>query len=318
MLKCMITVAFLLLLNTFVCSAQSDETGRAVAVGDAAADEPAGKKPEAARSTLDAAEAEYRELICSRAADFEGANQVLAIQLAVRQKFVDSRFDALIRETMKTASKPEHWDIERLTIAEQLLPLCTLSGKERTELVFHCYMMCGDERADQQLERDLKQQLSLYPDETSRLVSERMRQDDYTPRLLSLVLIVGASSDSVLPMVLGAARSDDPQLAGWALVTIPRLIDGLREQEAQQAETQLLRERLLSEMGVEEVDPKMLTYAERIISRYDTNGDDQLTRSEYGKMLMSPAAADADEDGVITVPEYAVWMQLRQRGGRQQ
>lgn len=62
---------------------------------------------------------------------------------------------------------------------------------------------------------------------------------------------------------------------------------------------------------VGEPEAKMVSYAERIISRYDENKDKKLTSGEWGKMLMSPAAADADRDGTITVKEYAWWMQSR-------
>ncbi|QDV86257.1 EF-hand domain-containing protein [Planctomycetes bacterium TBK1r] len=60
-------------------------------------------------------------------------------------------------------------------------------------------------------------------------------------------------------------------------------------------------------------DDKMVSYAERIIGRYDANGDKKLVASEWKKMLMSPADADANRDGTITVTEYAWWMQSRSK-----
>ncbi|MCC9603474.1 EF-hand domain-containing protein [Stieleria sp. JC731] len=62
---------------------------------------------------------------------------------------------------------------------------------------------------------------------------------------------------------------------------------------------------------VGEVDEKMMAYAERIIGRYDKNNDKQLVKSEYEKMLMSPIEADANKDAIVTVKEYAYWMQSR-------
>jgi hypothetical protein len=38
-----------------------------------------------------------------------------------------------------------------------------------------------------------------------------------------------------------------------------------------------------------------------------------LTASEWEKMLMSPAEADSNRDGRITVDEYALWMQSKQK-----
>lgn len=63
--------------------------------------------------------------------------------------------------------------------------------------------------------------------------------------------------------------------------------------------------------SVGKADSKYMEYAERIIGRYDGNEDKKLTASEWDKMLMSPADADADRDGMITVDEYAWWMQSR-------
>lgn len=60
-------------------------------------------------------------------------------------------------------------------------------------------------------------------------------------------------------------------------------------------------------------DDKYVKLGQRIIDRYDKNKDGQLTASEWGKMLMSPAAADGDRNGKITVQEYASWMQSRQK-----
>ncbi len=60
-------------------------------------------------------------------------------------------------------------------------------------------------------------------------------------------------------------------------------------------------------------DDKYVKLGQRIIDRYDKNKDGQLTASEWGKMLMSPAAADGDRNGKITVQEYANWMQSRQK-----
>lgn len=50
---------------------------------------------------------------------------------------------------------------------------------------------------------------------------------------------------------------------------------------------------------------KNIAMAKKMIERYDKNGDFALTASEWGKMLISPAAADFDGDGRITVQEYA-------------
>ncbi len=63
----------------------------------------------------------------------------------------------------------------------------------------------------------------------------------------------------------------------------------------------------------EPIDEKYVKVGQRIIGKYDKNNDNALTASEWEKMLMSPADADANRDGRVTVEEYALWMQSRDR-----
>lgn len=57
-------------------------------------------------------------------------------------------------------------------------------------------------------------------------------------------------------------------------------------------------------------------FAARIMKGRDKNGDGKLTRSEWADMALSPAAADFNRDGSITVEEYAWWMEWRRKNGR--
>ncbi len=60
------------------------------------------------------------------------------------------------------------------------------------------------------------------------------------------------------------------------------------------------------------IDDKYTKIAQKIVGRYDANKDSMLTVSEWSKMLMSPADADGNRDGRITIEEYAFWMQSRE------
>ena len=71
--------------------------------------------------------------------------------------------------------------------------------------------------------------------------------------------------------------------------------------------------RLLAVGASGPIDDKYIKVGQRIIERYDKNNDKMLTASEWEKMLMSPADADANRDGRITIDEYALWMQSRER-----
>jgi len=62
---------------------------------------------------------------------------------------------------------------------------------------------------------------------------------------------------------------------------------------------------------VEPPDARTLQYAQRILGRYDTNGDGALSATEWKSMPLSPAEADRDGDGRVTVQEYGWFINLR-------
>ncbi|QDV47861.1 hypothetical protein Enr13x_77730 [Stieleria neptunia] len=269
---------------------------------------PTSEEATATTSVVDAVEKDYRELICARAADASDAYQDQAIDLALRQGYVDARFDAIVRQSMQNASYPEQWNVEELSRAIKLLPLCTLAPREQAELVFECYLECEDSKTDSRLRSQLKQVLRRYPDPTSRLVNERLRQTDDPKSVLPLVDIVGSSTEATLPRLMELAKSGDPEVAVYVMGWIPNLMEQVRKLNQ--------RSRKLAEqkkLGVEGLDSRMVAYAKRIIGRYDTDGDQELTPEEYEKMLQSPAVADADENGRISIGEYAAWLQSRSR-----
>ncbi|MBN2022508.1 MAG: hypothetical protein JW809_06905 [Pirellulales bacterium] len=56
------------------------------------------------------------------------------------------------------------------------------------------------------------------------------------------------------------------------------------------------------------VPAKVLRYAQRMISSYDTNADARLVPDEWARMKGSPRAIDRDGDGAITVAEMAQYV----------
>jgi Ca2+-binding EF-hand superfamily protein len=60
-------------------------------------------------------------------------------------------------------------------------------------------------------------------------------------------------------------------------------------------------------------DEKIMAIAEKIVKRNDTNGDGVLTANEWSKMFFDIKPADADQDGRITIPEYAAWSAARDK-----
>jgi hypothetical protein len=266
-------------------------------------DQPTDGPADNADSAIDEAAAELRELICSRAADFSHQSQEQSIALVVRRDYHDERFDAPIRRILKESAQTDQWEAEKIQRAIMLIPFSSLDPKELTGFIFACYFQCDGKNADINLARDLKKHLSRYPDQTSRLLKEKMGNDGVTGKLIPLVQIVGKSSEEMLPMLLEACRSDDRALAEAAVSTVDTLIQQLRRNKQNRSLAQAL--------DVQELDPKFIAYSQRIVSRYDKDQDKVLSADEWEKMLMSPADADKDKDHLITVEEYAAWMQAR-------
>lgn len=67
-----------------------------------------------------------------------------------------------------------------------------------------------------------------------------------------------------------------------------------------------------AQVDMSKLDAKFIKVVQRIVDRNDLNKDGALTASEWDKMPMSPAAADFNRDGRVSVDEYTYWMQTRQ------
>lgn len=264
---------------------------------------------DASNTKIEAAMTEFRDIVCKRALNFGDELQDRAIDIAQDSKFVDVRFDDVIRKNLKSASKPNNWNTERIETTLHLIPLSTLGAQEQVELAFKCYLQCdGKSSQDRSVVRSLVSLLGKTPDETSRVLHKHLQEAPLTSELLSLCVIAGEASEEILPIVVAAAESSDADVAEAAMRTAPDMITLLRRKQRQlQSEASALAE------GVSEIDSKMVSYAKRIISRYDKNDDSVLTPNEYGSMLISPVTADTDGNGKITVREYAVYMEKRSR-----
>lgn len=68
-----------------------------------------------------------------------------------------------------------------------------------------------------------------------------------------------------------------------------------------------------ADTGPVEPSEKMIAYARNIIQRYDKDEDGALIETEWKSMLLSPAAADADGDGRLTVMEYAGYWEAKRK-----
>lgn len=289
-----ITVAWLLVQGTD-CFAQLEE-----------ATTPAEQQVESGeRDLVDSIEDAFRQLNHRNAIDFSHPDQEAAIGIALQRNYVDKRFNDAIREVMANASRPDRWDLAKLAKAERLIPLSTLDESESAQMCFRCYMLADDSKSNR-LQQSLKRRLRGFPDETSRLVLDRLREGDHSHHVYALLSIIGSSSEEMLPVLMKAAESDERETALRAHLQLPTLIDRVvdfKNAERKRAE--------IATIDPDTIDPKFVRYAERVIARYDLNKDSRLSSDEYEKMLMSPKEADANKDGIISVSEYAAWMRNR-------
>ena len=53
------------------------------------------------------------------------------------------------------------------------------------------------------------------------------------------------------------------------------------------------------------ISGKILRYAQKLVEKYDANGDGQLQADEWGQMSGTPRLADLNGDGILTVEELA-------------
>jgi Ca2+-binding EF-hand superfamily protein len=53
-------------------------------------------------------------------------------------------------------------------------------------------------------------------------------------------------------------------------------------------------------------------WVEGQFSKYDKNGDQQLTPDEIASMLVKPNGADTNGDGIVTIQEYAKFRKEKQ------
>jgi Ca2+-binding EF-hand superfamily protein len=74
------------------------------------------------------------------------------------------------------------------------------------------------------------------------------------------------------------------------------------------------RSEIKREVSADEINPRYLKYAKRILSRNDTDEDGSLSEKEWSEMILDVSPADKDKDGKITVEEYAIYLQSRASG----
>ncbi|MEO1525846.1 MAG: hypothetical protein AAFX06_10440 [Planctomycetota bacterium] len=267
-------------------------------------------------SILEDAEKELVELFSLRAIDFSSSRQTNAIRTLESLRVRDARFNQPALKTLTDFSSGDIADSRQVDRAIVLLGISTVPVKAQLDPLLDCYVRCSELKKGvsrtsfeysryTETARRIADQLEQYEVEMVGNIVNRMQDDKYPMYLLELLGNCGDRSGEVLTAVMKTARSDDSDRAEQALFFAASLINKMKEEKAEQAR---LKER---EQVSVDVPVKFVSYARRIITRYDKNKDGSLGKSEYSTMLISPEPADGDKDGEITILEYAKWMASR-------
>ena len=103
----------------------------------------------------------------------------------------------------------------------------------------------------------------------------------------------------ILPRECVAALAGGARVSGMTASSAPAVGDATGKGSTASSGTAA---RSTPSVGSAEMD-----LAQRVVGKYDTNGDGQLTANEWEKMTIVPVGADSNGDGVLTVEEYAAF-----------
>jgi len=260
---------------------------------------------------------EFQDLICAAAIDIESPIHRRALAFVEKHQYTDPRFDAFYRDAMLNQEPDPAKTMLRRTAAVSLFALVKIDKAEKLKLIFD---LLGDEEIGfldyfrsspgsgsldgfQGMSSPVNTIVKLlkYQKELPALLEEKLKTEG--PKTIYCALAAySAPSEELKKLLLRAAKSDDNEAANFAVIALDELLS--REQ--------IQAKRKSSAMKVDvAVDPKFADYAKKIVSRYDSNGNESLDAAERSKMLVAPSQADTDADGEITVLEYAEWMQQK-------
>ena len=259
-----------------------------------------------------AASREFRELIIQHAADFDSPANDQAISIVQRRGYTDSRFDKAIRKAM--TGKDSLALIRILPHAIALMPHSTLSEPEQVTMLLDTLnveygamaaklghggipiknLHCGGRL--KQLRKELAVQLKV-----------RLKAEPKSAILCAAAELAGSWGHDLIPLLIKAAESGDSDIQRYAIASADQIL--LMVERARQEEEK-------AKKSAADADSRLRSYAARIVGRYDVNNDGELTQSEWQSMLLSPAPADTDGDGSITIEEYAGFLKSRSTGAR--
>ncbi len=255
---------------------------------------------------------QFEQLLLKRAADLSHPNHLVAVELLGQQKQQFEELNLVIEHVFENVAADDPGSLTKRSQAISLIPLSTIDKSKKVRFVLDTIQSYSVENVHSPAgQRQSKKILSQYPEETFSQILERLKQPNANRAMAELLQVVSMGvpltqlNQATAPLIV-LAGSDDTETAESAMYVTSRLQSEI-DQRVRQKRIALSKPVLPQGM-----DEKYLKYSQRIIGRYDKNNDNALTPSEWESMLMSPAAADANRDGRITVEEYALWMQSKQ------
>ncbi|QDT11522.1 hypothetical protein [Planctomycetes bacterium K23_9] len=260
-------------------------------------------------------EDKFRDVTCMQAANFSSTAQSEAIRIVRERGYRDERFDAVVYRILREVCEPGKLNMLQATNGLSLLPHSTLELKVQIKLTYECFVTARQQaaalkkgrvnsRAEEIIAEKAERYLAMHPSELTEVLRARLKTRDLPVFGYKLLGYLGDLEQTLLPLVIDAAGSEQPDEASAALLAADACFKRMQPDQAKA---------IADENAKADVDEKMLKYAERIISRYDLNKDGNLSEQEGAKMLMSPMSADYNGDRLVTVNEYGRWLRSRQK-----
>ncbi|MEM6689824.1 MAG: EF-hand domain-containing protein [Planctomycetota bacterium] len=241
---------------------------------------------------------EFRELIIDSVVSDVIGSDLSLIRIARKNKFVDPRFDAIAKRLPGLLNQ-EDLDSWLIQHSVYVIPLSTLTKREKVMLLLRAKMHPSIRRLGstlREIDRQLKEEQAILATCLVEILNAREQPLSSALRCLSLV---EWNPKELLPVLLEIAHEEDAEAADLALIYLDSLLNREQLVIAQMREPK------------KEIPAGYFKAAERVMARYDDNHDGVLTENEWSSMLHSPAKADSDRDGKITLNEYAYWMRNR-------
>lgn len=287
---------------------------------------------------LEQARQQHLELAIAIAADFDSPAQRHAAQVVARHGLSDSRFDAPVRAALEPDKDGSgQADDRRIAAAIALLPHTTIKPNDQVSLLLDLLIAKSLEGRGQEA-TFLRQgrPLDSLPG-TGGLVASRLRflrealadeletrlSQDHPPAVLyAAAEFTGEHGVALVPQLLAAADESDDRFVKAAVFQSVEHIFAAEREHRLRAQTDAAANSAAKRPSVDELNAlaeqtnlsrQTIEYAARIVQRNDRNGDGVLTRQEWAEMLVDPSPADTNQDGQITVEEYAAWVHSRAR-----